>query len=99
MDAARKRNPIMHSTERLKQAEKTLAPKVPADAEPSGDSTLPTACDEVEQLRASFSRKAQTALNARSALTVLFKAGSIGLSRRCRLGYLSRRCIIASQNL
>jgi len=25
MDAARKRNPIMHSTESLKQAEKTLA--------------------------------------------------------------------------
>jgi hypothetical protein len=72
MDAARKRNPMMHSTKRLKQAEKTLVPKVPADAKPSGDSTLPTACDEVERLRASFSQKAQTALNARSALTVLF---------------------------
>jgi hypothetical protein len=48
MDAARKRNPIMHSTERLKQAEKkTLAPKVPTDAEPNGDSTRPSACDEV----------------------------------------------------
>jgi hypothetical protein len=29
MDAARKRNPIMHSIESLKQAEKTLAPRVP----------------------------------------------------------------------
>jgi len=57
MDAARKRNPIMHSTESLKQAEKTLAPRVPADAE-SGDSTLPTTW----QLRASFSQKAKTAL-------------------------------------
>jgi len=45
MDGARKRNPMMHSTKRLKQAEKTLVPKGPADAKPSGDSTLPTACD------------------------------------------------------
>jgi len=50
MDAARKRNPINYAAERLKRAEKTLAPKVPADAEPNGDSALPSACDKEHKM-------------------------------------------------
>ena len=49
MDAARKCNPINYAAERLKRAEKTLA-KVPADAEPNGDSALPSACDKEHKM-------------------------------------------------
>jgi hypothetical protein len=79
IDAARERNSITHSAKRLRQTGKTLGLKAPADAGPSGDSTFPFVCNEVEKLPAPFAQKSG---GSRFALTMFLQAGRIGLSRR-----------------
>jgi hypothetical protein len=76
---ARERNSIRISTERLRQTGKTFLGKYPAGAEPGGDSTFPSLCDQVGSPRAPF---AQKVIGSHLALNVLFQAGRIGSSRR-----------------
>jgi hypothetical protein len=87
------RNSITRSTETLRKTVKTLAQKVPADAEPSADSTFPSVSDQVGDLRAPF---AQNADGSHFALTVLFQAGRIGLDRRWALRNRSDVSVYAS---